>query len=86
VAQNLVGGLFGKKKAAAAPVATSQPGTGTPSGVASETSTTVAEISVETTAIDPAHVPAEQFEVPARWKKLDPNPESDDALPSCPGS
>jgi hypothetical protein len=82
---NLVGGLFGKKKKAdpasgAAPSsANSQPGS-------SEAATTVAEISVETTAIDPAPVTADQFEVPVGWKKLEPKPTASDGLPSCPAT
>jgi hypothetical protein len=84
-AQNMVGGLFGKKKkpdaaagAQAAPAA--QPGA-PDAGL-----TTVAEITMETTAIDPAPVSAEQFEVPAGWQKITPKQQADDALPNCPGS
>jgi hypothetical protein len=85
--KNLVGGLFGKKKkadsaesgAAAPSSANPQPGSGEPA-------TTVAEISIETTAIDPAPLSADHFEVPAGWKKLEPKPTAEEALPSCPAT
>ena len=82
-AQNLMGGLFSKKKksdsAAAADPA--------PQAAAAEPGlTTVAEITMETTSIDPAPVSAEQFEVPAGWQKISPKSPSDDALPSCQGN
>jgi hypothetical protein len=84
-AQNMVGGLFGKKKkpdpAAAPAQATSAPQPGAPDAGL----TTVAEITMETTAIDPAPVSAEQFEVPAGWQKITPKPQADDALPNCSG-
>jgi hypothetical protein len=84
-AQNLVGGLFSKKKKAdAAGVAT--PTTSGPQPGAPEAGMfTVAEVSMETTAIDPASISAEQFEVPADWKKLSPKPQADEGLPSCGG-
>lgn len=84
-AQNMVGGLFGKKKksevpeTAQAPVATqgAAPGAGL---------TTVAEITMETTAINAGPVAAEQFEVPAGWQKDTPKQQTDDALPKCPST
>jgi hypothetical protein len=83
-AQNMVGGLFGKKKKpdAAAPA---QANSAAQSGAPDAGLTTVAEITMETTAIDPAPVSAEQFEVPAGWQKITPKPRTDDALPNCPG-
>ncbi|HEV7613944.1 MAG TPA: hypothetical protein VGO37_18840 [Steroidobacteraceae bacterium] len=84
--QNLVSGLFGKKKkpdpapSGATSSAGSQPASREMAG------TTVAEINVETTAIDPAPVAADQFEVPDGWKKLDPKPAAADGMPSCPGT
>ncbi len=84
-AQNMVGGLFGKKKKtdAAAPSAQATPAAH--SGAPDAGLTTVAEITMETTAIDTAPVSAEQFEVPAGWQKVTPKPQTDDALPNCPG-
>jgi hypothetical protein len=93
--QNLVSGLFGKKKkpdpassaaqpsagpSGVAPSAGSQPGSGELAG------TTVAEINVETTAIDPAPIAADQFEVPDGWKKLAPKPAAAEDMPNCPGT
>jgi hypothetical protein len=83
-AQNMVGGLFGKKKKpdAAAPA---QASSAAQPGAPDAGLTTVAEITMETTAIDPAPVSAEQFEVAAGWQKITPKPQTDDALPNCPG-
>jgi hypothetical protein len=84
-AQNMVGGLFGKKKkpdAAAGAQATPAAQPGAPDAGL----TTVAEITMESTSIDPAPVSAEQFEVPAGWQKITPKQQMDDALPKCPGS
>ena len=82
--QNLVSGLFGKKKkpdpAPAAPSGSPPPASPEMAG------TTVAEISVETTAIDPAPVAADQFEVPDGWKKLTPKPVAEEGMPNCPGT
>ncbi len=84
-AQNLVGGLFGKKKKPDAAAAPAQATPATQPSAADAGLTTVAEITMETTAIDPAPVSAEQFEVPAGWQKITPKPQADDALPNCPG-
>jgi hypothetical protein len=84
--QSLVGGLFGKKKNTAAAASTSQSNPAVQSGAPEAGLTTVAEITMETTAIDPAHVSPEQFEVPAGWQKITPKPQSDEALPNCAGS
>jgi hypothetical protein len=83
--QNLVGGLFGKKKKADA-AADAHTNPAAPAGTAEAGLTTVAEITMETTSIDPAPVSPEQFEVPAGWQKMTPKPQADDALPNCAGS
>ncbi len=86
-AQNLVGGLLGKKKKVdSVPAAAEQAGTSSPPPVAAPGFTTVAEVSVETTSIDTAPIAADQFEVPSAWKKLTPKPDADSELPSCPSS
>ncbi|HMA00225.1 MAG TPA: hypothetical protein VKP66_19960 [Steroidobacteraceae bacterium] len=81
-AHNMVSGLFSKKKspdaAAAQAAPAAQPG-------AADGLTTVAEITMETTAIDPAAISPEQFEVPASWQKITPKAQVDEALPNCPG-
>jgi hypothetical protein len=84
-AQNLVGGLFGKKKKPDAAPAPGQSAPASQPGASDVGLTTVAEITMETTAIDPAPVAAEQFEVPPGWQKITPKPQEDDALPNCPG-
>jgi hypothetical protein len=83
-AQNMVGGLFGKKKKPDA-AAGAQTTPGAQPGAPDAGLTTVAEITMETTAIDPANVSAEQFEVPAGWQKITPKAQADGALPNCPG-
>jgi hypothetical protein len=84
-AQNMVGGLFGKKKKPDA-VAGAQATPAAQAGAPDAGLTTVAEVTMETTSIDPAPVSAEQFEVPAGWQKITPKPQADGALPNCPGS
>jgi hypothetical protein len=83
-AQNMVGGLFGKKKKSDA-VADAQATPAAQQGAPDAGLTTVAEITMETTSIETAPVAAEQFEVPASWQKITPKPQVDDALPNCPG-
>jgi hypothetical protein len=85
-AQNLVGGLFAKKKKADPAPSASQPGTGAPADAAGGSTKMVAEITVETIAIDPAPIAADQFEVPPTWKKLTPKADTDEAVPSCPST
>jgi hypothetical protein len=82
--QSLVGGLFAKKKKADSAQSGVPPSGASTQAAAGEPLTTVAEISVETIAIDPAPIAADQFEVPPGLKKFDPRPADSDALPSCP--
>jgi hypothetical protein len=82
-AKNMVGGLFGKKKkedAAAGVQATPAAQLGAPEAGLM----TVAEVTMETTSIDPAPISPEQFEVPTSWQKITPKPQADEALPKCP--
>ena len=79
----LASGLF-KKKAdtAAAPAPAGAPDNGLPPGMVQ-----AAQITVETTAIDAAPVPAEKFEIPAGWKKVEP--KAKEAAPkefTCPST
>jgi hypothetical protein len=62
----LASGLFNKKKADAAPAAAAADN-GLPAGMIQ-----AAQISIETTSIDASPVPAEKFEIPAGWKKVEP--------------
>jgi hypothetical protein len=63
----LTNGLFKKKADAAAPPSNSAPDNGLPPGMIQ-----AAQITVETTSIDASPVPAEKFEIPAGWKKVEP--------------
>ena len=63
----LTSGLFKKKADAAAPPSNSAPDNGLPPGMIQ-----AAQITVETTSIDASPVPAEKFEIPAGWKKVEP--------------
>jgi hypothetical protein len=63
----LAGGLFNKKKADAAATPTGAPDNALPPGMVQ-----AAQISVETTSIVDAAVPAEKFEIPAGWKRVEP--------------
>jgi hypothetical protein len=62
----LAGGLFKKKTEPAAPAAESA----LPPGMIQ-----AAQISIETTSINAAAVPAEKFEIPAGWKRAEPAPK-----------
>jgi hypothetical protein len=67
----LAGGLFNKKKAETPAAATpaASPDNALPSGMVQ-----AAQISVETTSINDATVPADKFEIPAGWKRVEPKP------------
>jgi hypothetical protein len=66
----LASGLFNKKKAET-PAAT--PG-GTPDNALPPGMIQAAQISIETTSISDAAVPAEKFEIPTGWKRVEPKP------------
>jgi len=64
----LAGGLFNKKKAETpAPAAGGASDNGLPPGMVQ-----AAQISIETTSINAAAVPADKFEIPAGWKRIEP--------------
>jgi hypothetical protein len=63
LSSKLAGGLFKKKPDAAAPAAESA----LPPGMIQ-----AAQISIETTSITAAAVPAERFEIPTGWKRVEP--------------
>jgi hypothetical protein len=63
----LVGGLFKKKTDTAAAAPGSAPDNALPPGMVQ-----AVQITVETTSINAAAVPAEKFEIPAGWKKIEP--------------
>jgi len=84
-ANKMIGGLFSKKKSdAAAPPTDSTAGAASTAAPATPGMVTVAELTVETTSIGTGAVPADQFEMPAGWKKLLPPPEKAMAEPACP--
>ena len=76
----MIGGLFSKKKQpdAAPPKDSSAAAAPVPAGLV-----TVAEFTVETTAISTGAIPADQFEMPAGWKKIVPQ-EKAMTEPTCP--
>jgi hypothetical protein len=63
----LASGLFNKKKDTAAPPPAATPDNALPPGMIQ-----AAQISVETTSISTGAVPAEKFEIPAGWKRVEP--------------
>ena len=81
-ASKVIGGLFSKKakpdEAAAKTTASSE------SPEAGNGLTTIAEFTIETTALNTETVPPDQFEVPAGWKKLELKQDEPKELPSCP--
>jgi hypothetical protein len=82
-ANRMIGGLFSKKKSADAPPP-KDASSATPAAPAAPGMLTIAELTVETTAISAGPIPADQFEMPANWKKVAPPPEKEMAEPSCP--
>ncbi|MEA3149640.1 MAG: hypothetical protein QOD56_579 [Gammaproteobacteria bacterium] len=85
--RNLVGSVFAKKKKSDAPPDAGAAGAAGTAGApaAGDAGNTVAEITVETTAIDTAPIAADQFEVPEGWKKLAPKPAQEEQV-NCPGA
>jgi hypothetical protein len=84
-ANKMIGGLF-SKKSASPPAATngSNASAAPPADTAASNGLiTVAEISSETTAITAGAIQAEQFEMPATWKKVIPQ-ERAEKEPTCP--
>lgn len=77
----LLGGLFNKKKAAETPPPKA---TGAAEAPANSGLTTIAEFTVATTAIGTEAIPADQFEMPADWKKIIPKEKGPPELPNCP--
>jgi hypothetical protein len=78
----LTSGLFKKKSDASAPAAASAPDNGLPPGVIQ-----AAQITVETTSIDASPVPADKFEIPAGWKKVEPKTKDTGSKEfSCPSA
>jgi len=63
----LAGGLFKKKAETPAPAAGNTAENALPPGMVQ-----AAQISIETTSINAAPVPPQQFEIPAGWKRIEP--------------
>jgi len=76
----LVSGLFQKKSAPAAAPAAAAPATAPAPGMVQ-----AAEITVETTAITVGTVPPAQFDIPAGWKLVQPQPKTSNEF-TCPSS
>ena len=82
LAGKVIGGLFSKKSKpdeTAAKATTSSEANTPGNGL-----TTVAEFTIETTAINTETVPPDQFEIPVGWKKLELKKDEPTELPSCP--
>jgi hypothetical protein len=75
----LAGGLFAKKSAPPPPAAPAAAVADTPPNMMQ-----FAQISVETTSIAAAPIPAEQFDIPAGWKLIAPKAKADAREFSCP--
>jgi hypothetical protein len=83
-ANKMIGGLFSKKKQPDAPsTSKDSAAAAAPAPAAAPGMVTVAEISVETTAINTGAISANQFEMPADWKKVVPK-EKEMSEPTCP--
>src|SRR5262249_61194124 len=65
----LASGLFSKKKTDTPPPA---PSSGTSATAPAPGMIQAAQISIETTSIDASTVPANRFEIPSGWKKIEP--------------
>lgn len=81
-ANKMIGGLFSKKKSADAPPPKDATAP-TAAAAAPPGMVTVAEFTVETTAISTGAIPPDQFEMPAGWKKVVPQ-EKAMTEPTCP--
>lgn len=77
----LADGLFKKKAAAPAATPASTPDNALPPGMIQ-----AAQVTIETTSINDAAVPADKFEIPAGWKRVEPKPTKDTGTKefSCP--
>ncbi len=85
-ANKMIGGLFSKKKTADAPPPKDASTAAAPAAAAPAPGmVTVAEFTVETTAISSAPIPPDQFEMPAGWKKVVPQEKAEKSEEfSCP--
>ncbi len=80
VGGKLLSGLFSKKKKAEAADAPAEKA----AAPVDPTMVTMLKFSTETTAVTPGAVPAERFEVPADWKKIEVKPGKEEPF-TCPG-
>jgi hypothetical protein len=82
-ASKLIGGMFSKKKSAEAPPP-SQNASASTAAPPAPGMATIAEVSIETTSISNGSIPADQFEMPADYRKVAPPPEKAFEEPTCP--
>ena len=82
----LVSGLFAKKKTEAAAANTGAASAGAPASPLPPGMIQAAQITMETTSINPAAVPPAQFDIPAGWKLIPPQPQKAAKEFSCPKS
>lgn len=85
-AGKLLGGLFGKKKPSDAASDKPAEAGGASSAGASATPglVTLAEFTMTTNSISTEPIPADQFEMPADWKKIIPEDKGLPEMPNCP--
>jgi hypothetical protein len=77
----LLGGLMAKKNSSSS--SGSDPNAPPPAAPGDPPRTQIVAFTLETTAIDTAAIPAEQFELPAGWKLEKPKPAKDEEF-TCP--
>jgi hypothetical protein len=82
----LVSGLFAKKKTEAAAANTGAASAGTPASPLPPGMIQAAQFTIETTSINPAALPPAQFDIPAGWKLIPPQPQKAAKEFSCPKS
>ena len=82
----LVSGLFAKKKTEPAAANTGAASAGAPASPLPPGMIQAAQITMETTSINPAAVPPAQFDIPAGWKLIPPPAQKAAKEFSCPKS
>ncbi len=82
----LVSGLFQKKKTEATAANTGAAAGGAPASALPPGMVQAGEFTMETTSVNPAALPPAQFDIPAGWKLIPPQPPKADKEFSCPKS
>jgi hypothetical protein len=77
-------GLFSKKKKSDDEAAATEPGADKPAEVTTPGMVSLVKFSLETTAVTQGPVPADRFEVPAGWKRIEPKEAGKPEEFTCP--